>query len=154
MEGDVSSNLDIASVLLDNSGMKRPLLLGVTVLVALATLTQTAPACGDSPAHAVAGPKAQLAIGGREGSIQIGEASFASLILPKDSQLAIGTLSRASCTSLKFTVEPSSGWHEPWANWYYSGIPQHATGRDGPRTCGVVGSLQAPKFLHRRLTSH
>ena len=141
MEGDVSSNLDIASVLLDNSGMKRPLLLGVTVLVALATLTQTAPACGDPPAHAVAGPKAQLAIGGREGSIQIGEASFASLILPKDSQLAIGTLSRASCTSLKFTVEPSSGWHDPWANWYYSGIPQHATGRDGPRTCGVVGYL-------------
>jgi hypothetical protein len=66
MEGDVSSNLDIASVLLDNSGMKRPLLLGVTVLVALATLTQTAPACGDPPAHAVAGPKAQLAIGGRK----------------------------------------------------------------------------------------
>jgi hypothetical protein len=42
---------------------------------------------------------------------------------------------------LKFTVEPSSGWHDPWANWYYSGIPQHATGRDGPRTCGVVGYL-------------
>lgn len=121
--------------------MKRPLLLGVTVLVALATLTQTAPACGDPPAHAVAGPKAQLAIGGREGSIRIGEAISAGLILPKDSQLPIGTLSRASCTSFKFTVEPSSGWHDPWANWYYSGIPQHATGRDGPRTCGVVGYL-------------
>jgi hypothetical protein len=145
-EGDVSRNLDSTSVLPHNSGMKRLILSGATVLVALATLTQTAPACGDPPAHAVAGPKAQLAIGDREGSIRIGEAISAGLILPKDSQLPIGTLSRASCTSFKFTVEPSSGWHDPWANWYYSGIPQHATGRDGPRTCGVVGYLSGTEM--------
>jgi hypothetical protein len=57
------------------------------------------------------------------------------------SQLPTGTLSRASCTSLQFALEPAIGWHDPWADWYYSGIPQHATGRDGPRTCGVVGYL-------------
>jgi hypothetical protein len=55
------------------------------------------------------------------------------------SQLPTGTLSRASCTSLQFALEPAIGWHDPWADWYCSGIPQHATGRDGPRTCGVVG---------------
>lgn len=119
--------------------MKQGLLSGIAVLVALAVLTQTALACGDPPAHAVAGPKAQLVIQGRAASVRIGEAIFANLILPKDSQLPTGTLDRASCTSLEFTVEPANGWHDPWADWYYSGISQHATGRDGPRTCGVVG---------------
>lgn len=115
------------------------MLSGVTALVALAIPTQTAFFCGDPPAHAVAGPKAQLVIQGRAGSVRIGEPVVANLILPKDSQLPTGTLDRASCTSLEFSVEPANGWHDPWADWYYSGILQHATGRDGPRTCGVVG---------------
>jgi hypothetical protein len=122
--------------------MKRPLLSGVTILVALATLTRSAPACGDAPALGVAGTKAQLVIQGRAGSVRIGEPIFADLVLPKDSQLPTGTLNRASCTSLKFTVEPAVGWHDPWADWYYSGIPQHATGRDGPHTCGVMGVMK------------
>jgi hypothetical protein len=126
--------------------MKRPLLSGFTILVALATLTRSAPACGDAPALGVSSTKAQLVIQGRAGSVRIGEPIFASLILPKDSQLLTGTLSRASCTSLQFAVEPASGWHDPWADWYYSGIPQHATGRDGPRTCGVVGYLPGTKI--------
>jgi hypothetical protein len=138
-KGDVSGNLDTTSALPHNSGMKRPLLLGVTVLVALATLSQSAPACGNPPAQGVPGTKAQLVIQGRAGSVRIGEPISANLILPKDSQLPTGTLDRATCTSLEFTVEPASGWHDPWADWYYSGISQHATGRDGPRTCGVVG---------------
>jgi hypothetical protein len=124
-----------------NSGMKRSLLSGIAVLAALAALTHSAPACGDPPAQGVAGPKARLVIQGRAGSVRIGEPIFANLILPKDSRLPTGTLDRASCTSLEFTVEAASGWHDPWADWYYSGIPQHATGRDGPRTCGVVGHL-------------
>jgi hypothetical protein len=121
--------------------MKRPLLLGVAVLVALAAMHQTAPACGDPPARGVAGPKAQLVVQGRTGNVRVGEPVVANLILPKDSPLPTGTLHRASCTSLQVTVEPASGWHDPWADWYYSGIPEHATGRDGPRTCGVVGYL-------------
>jgi hypothetical protein len=140
-KGDVSGNLDTMSALHHNSGMKRPLLSGFTILVALATLTRSAPACGDPPALGVAGTKAQLVVQGRAGSVRIGEPISANLILPKGSQRLTGTLSRASCTSLQFTVEPASGWHDPWADWYYSGIPQHATGKDGPRTCGVVGYL-------------
>jgi hypothetical protein len=122
--------------------MKRPLLSGVTILIAVATLTQNAPACGDPPAQVVAGTKAQLVIQGRAGSVRIGEPIFANLVLPKDSQLPAGTLNRASCTSLQFSVEPAVGWHDPWADWYYSGIPQHATGRDGPHTCGVMGVMK------------
>src|ERR1035438_8328124 len=101
--------------------MKRPLLSGVTILIAVATLTQNAPACGDPPAQVVAGTKAQLVIQGRAGSVRIGEPIFANLVLPKDSQLPAGTLNRASCTSLQFSVEPAVGWHDPWADWYYSG---------------------------------
>jgi hypothetical protein len=121
--------------------MKRQSLSCLTIFVALVTLTRSAPACGDPPTQEVAGSKAQLVIQDRAGSVRIGERVFASLILPKDSQLPTGTLDRASCTSLEFTVEPASGWHDPWADWYQSGISQHATGRDGPRTCGVVGRL-------------
>jgi hypothetical protein len=135
----MSPVIDTGTTVTHDSGMKRLMLSGVTALVALATLTQTVSACGDPPAHAVAGPTAQLVIQGRAGSVRIGEQIFANLILPKDSQLPTGTLDRASWTSLEFTVEPASGWHNPWADWYYSGISQHATGRDGPRTCGVVG---------------
>jgi len=138
---DVSSNLDTATAVTHNSGMKRPLLSGIAVLVALAAPTHAAPACGDPPAQGVAGMRAQLVVQGRAGSVRIGEPILANLILPKDSQLTSGTLNRASCTSLDVTVEPPGGWHDPWADWYYSGIPQHATGRDGPRTCGVVGHL-------------
>jgi hypothetical protein len=50
----VSSNLDTATADTHNSGMKRPLLSGIAVLVALAALTHTAPACGDPPAQGVA----------------------------------------------------------------------------------------------------
>jgi hypothetical protein len=138
-KGDVSSNLDTVAAVPHNSGMNRRLLSRIAVLVALATLTQTAPACGDPPAQVVAGMRAQLVIQGRARSVRIGEPIFASLVLPNDSQLLTGTLIRASCTSLEFAVEPGNGWHDPWAGWYYSGIPQHATGRDAPRTCGVVG---------------
>jgi hypothetical protein len=119
--------------------MNRPLKFGVKLLMALATLTRLAPACGDPPTNGVAGTKAQLVIQAQGGIVRIGEPVFANLILPKNSPLRTGTLSRASCTSLQFTVEPAVGWHDPWADWYYSGIPQHATGRDGPSTCGVVG---------------
>jgi hypothetical protein len=121
--------------------MKRPLQFSVKVLVTLATLTRFAPACGDPPALGIAGAKPQLAIQAQDGSVRIGEQVFANLILPKDLELPTGTLSRASCTSLQFTVEPASGWHDPWADWYYSGIPEHSTGKDGPRSCGVVGYL-------------
>jgi hypothetical protein len=141
-EPDVSRNLDTTSALHHNSGMKRLSLSGVTFLVALATLTRSAPACGDPPVLGVAGTKAQLLIQAREGSVRIGEPVFANLILPKDSPLPTGTLNRASCTSLQFTVTPASGWHDPWSDWYYSGIPQHATGRDGPDTCGVTGVMK------------
>lgn len=140
-EKDVSGNLDITSVLHHNSGMKRPLQFGVKVLVAVAALAGLAPACGDPLAQVAAGTKAHLVVQAQSGMIRIGEQVFANLILPKDSQLPTGTLSRASCTSLQFAVEPVGGWHDPWADWYYSGIPQHATGRDGPRSCGVVGYL-------------
>lgn len=138
----MSHVIDTTSALHHNSGMKRPSLSGVTVLVALATLTRSAPACGDPPVVGVAGTKAQLVIQAREGSVRIGEPVFANLILPKDSPLPTGTLSRASCTSLQFTVTPASGWQDPWSDWYYSGIPQHATGRDGPYTCGVMGGMK------------
>jgi len=121
--------------------MNRPLEFGVKVLVALATLTQLAPACGDPPAQGVAGTKAQLVIQAQGGIVRMGERVFASLILPKDSQLPTGTLSRASCTSLQFAVGPAVGWHDPWADWYYSGVPQHATGRDSPHTCGVMAGM-------------
>lgn len=121
--------------------MKRSLQFAVKLLVTLATLTRFAPACGDPPAQGVVGTKAQLTIQAHHGTLRIGEPVFANLILPKGSELTTGTLSRASCTSLQFTVEPATGWHDPWADWYYSGIPQHATGRDGPRTCGVMGYL-------------
>jgi hypothetical protein len=114
-EKDVSGNLDTTSVLHHNSGMKRPLLSGFTILVALATLTRSAPACGDAPALGVSGMKAQLVIQGRAGSVRIGEPVFANLILPKGSQLLTGTLSRASCTSLQFAVVSSlrgkAHWH-------------------------------------------
>ena len=103
-------------------------------------LARMAPACGDPPAKRAAGTKAQLAIQPR-GAARVGEPVFASLILPKGSDLSEGTLSRASCTSFQFTVEPATGWHDPWSDWYDSGIPQHATGRDGPFTCGVVGYI-------------
>jgi hypothetical protein len=122
----VIRDLDTTSVLHHDSGMKRRLLSGFTVLVALATLTRSAPACGDAQALGVVGTKAQLVILGRAGSVRIGEPVFANLILPKDAPLPTGRLSRATCTSLQFTVEPAVGWHEPWADWYYSGIPQHA----------------------------
>jgi hypothetical protein len=121
--------------------MKPLLVFGAKVVIALAMLARFAPACGDPPAQGVAGTKAQLVIQGHEGIVRIGEPVFANLVLPKDSPLPTGTLSRASCTSLQFIVEPASGWHDPWADWYYSGIPQHATGRDGPYTCGVMGAI-------------
>jgi hypothetical protein len=140
-EKDVSGNLDITSVLHHNSAMKRPFQFGVKVLVAVAALAGLAPACGDPLAQVAAGTKAHLVVQAQSGMIRIGERVFANLVLPKDSQLPTGTLSRASCTSLQFAVEPAGGWHDPWADWYYSGIPQHATGRDGPRSCGVVGYL-------------
>ena len=140
-EKDLSGNLDITSVLHHNSGMKRPLQFAVKVLVAFAALAGLAPACGDPLAQVAAGTKAQLVVQAQSGIIRIGEQDFANLILPKDSQLPTGTLRRASCTSLQFAVEPAVGWHDPWADWYYSGIPQHATGRDRPFTCGVVGYL-------------
>jgi hypothetical protein len=137
----LSRNLDTLPGLGHNSAMKRPLQFAVKLLLTLATLTRLAPACGDPPAQGVLGTKAQLTIPAHHGSVRIGEPVFANLILPKGSELATGTLSRASCTSLQFTVEPATGWHDPWADWYYSGIPQHATGRDGPHTCGVMGYL-------------
>jgi hypothetical protein len=150
-EKDVSGNLDITSVLHHNSAMKRPFQFGVKVLVAVAALAGLAPACGDPLAQVAAGTKAHLVVQAQSGMIRIGERVFANLILPKDSQLPTGTLSRASCTSLKFAVEPAGGWHDPWADWYYSGIPQHATGRDGPRSCGVVGYLPGVEIPPRQI---
>lgn len=152
-EKDVSGNLDTTSVLHHNSGMKRTLQFGFKVLVATA-LTRLAPACGDPLAQAVAGTKARLVIQGHDSIVRIGEPVFANLFLPKDSPLPTGRLSRASCTSLQFTVEPAVGWHDPWAGWYYSGIPQHATGRDGPYTCGVMGGMKGMPIPHHKLTSH
>ena len=61
--------------------MKRPLLFGTMVLVALATLTRFAPACGDPPAQGDAGTKAQLVIQGPDGIVRIGEPIFANLTL-------------------------------------------------------------------------
>ena len=66
VERDVPSNLDTPTAVTHNYGMKRLMQSGVTALVALAVVTQTALACGDPPGHAVAGPKAQLMIQGRD----------------------------------------------------------------------------------------
>lgn len=78
---DLSCHLDTTSALQHNSGMKRPLLFGTMVLVALATLTRFAPACGDPPAQGDAGTKAQLVIQGPDGIVRIGEPIFANLTL-------------------------------------------------------------------------
>src|SRR5437764_15138636 len=93
----------------------------------VAVITSTAAACGDPGAPGIAKEKAQLVIQTDAGSIRMGEPVYASLILPKDSELQAGTLTRASCTSFQFTVEPQVGWHDPWSDWYDYGIPQHAT---------------------------
>jgi hypothetical protein len=111
--------------------------LGLTFLA----LARMAPACGDPNADATARPKAKRVVQTSEGAIRIGEAVYANLILPQKSPLPTGTLSRTSCTSFQFKVEPKSGWHDPWAAWYNSGIPQHPTGTDGPQRCGVEGGV-------------
>ena len=148
----VTDDLNTAVLLRHNAALMRPLLFGVRWLVALATLTACALACGDHPTQVVAGVKAQLVIQSQDGILRIGDKVFANLILPKASQLPTGTLARASCTSFQFTVEPASGWHDPWADWYYSGIPQHATGADSPYTCGVIamppGRLMPPPQIN------
>src|ERR1700730_7672932 len=77
----LSCHLDTTSALQHNSGMKRPLLFGTMVLVALATLTRFAPACGDPPAQGDAGTKAQLVIQGPGGIVRIGEPIFPNLTL-------------------------------------------------------------------------
>jgi len=106
----------------------------------LGAFASMAGACGDNKLHGTAGEKAQLVIKAEGGVVHIGQAIEASLILPKDSRLETGGLSRSSCTSFRFKVKPDTGWHDPWADWYYSGIPQHASGEDAPRQpCGVSG---------------
>jgi hypothetical protein len=121
--------------------MAAPLHFGFRVWLTLMIITSWAVACGDPASNSTAGPKAQLVIQSVEGAIRIGEPVYANLILPKDSPLETGTLYRASCTSLEFKVEPQTGWHDPRSDWYYSGIPEHSDGRDGPLRCGVVGVM-------------
>lgn len=121
--------------------MKAMLHSGLKLAATLVLLARLAPACGDPKADLVAGTNAKLAIPADGGQFRIGEAVYASLILPEGSKLPTGTLTRASCTSLEFKVEPHTGWHDPWADWYESGIPQHATGRDGPYSCGVAAQM-------------
>lgn len=124
--------------------MKRTLQFGVKVLVAVTALTRLVPACGDPLAQAVAGTKARLVIQGHDSIVRIGEPVFANLILPKDSPLPTGRLSRASCTSLQFTVEPAVGWHDPWAGWHYSGIEGFERKWDvTPTIQGVPGSTNS-----------
>ena len=97
-------------------------------------------ACGDDELPATADEKAQLVIKAEGGVVHIGQAIEASLILLRDSRLETGGLSRSNCTSFKFKVKPDTGWHDPWADWYYSGIPQHASGEDSPQpSCAVSG---------------
>ena len=114
---------------------------GFKLAVIWIALAQMASACGNPKTDATAGPKAKLVVQTSDSSVRIGEAVYASLILPEKSPLPTGTLNRASCTSFQFHVEPATGWHDPWADWYNSGIPQHATGRDGPFRCGVSASM-------------
>jgi len=71
-------------------------------------------------------------------NLQHGQNLEASLILPKDSRLETGTLGRTGCTALKFKVEPRTGWHDPWADWYYSGILKHASVWEKPDTPACV----------------
>lgn len=99
-----------------------------------------AAACGDAKLLATAMEKAQLVL--KQGTVvHMGEAVGASLILPKDSKLETGTMVRSGCSPFHFKVEPETGWHDPWADWYYSGIPQHASAWDRPQrsSCGVTG---------------
>jgi len=114
---------------------------GFRIWLTLMIVTSLAVACGDPTSNATPGVKAQLVVQSVDGAVHIGEPVYANLILPKDSRLETGTLNRASCTSLEFKVEPQTGWHDPWADWYYSGIPEHSDGRDGPLRCGVVGVM-------------
>jgi hypothetical protein len=109
----------------------------------LGAFASMAGACGDAKLTATADQKAQLVIKTEGGVVHIGQAIEASLILPKNSRLETGTMYRAGCTSFQFKVEPETGWHDPWADWYYSGIPQHASRWDNPHqsSCVVGGRM-------------
>jgi len=108
--------------------------MGATVL-AVATL---AVACGNPLVEGSSEIKATLVVHSGSEHIRMGEPVFGSLILPRDSKLATGTLRRAGCTSFRFKIEPATGWHDPWQHWYYSGVAKHGGGEDGPSVpCGV-----------------
>jgi hypothetical protein len=107
--------------------------------VLLALLAALAAACGDPKANGTPDLRAHLVLQSGSAPIRIGQRIHASLILPKDSALATGTIYRASCTSLSFQVAPAIGWRDPWQDWYGAGIRKHATGTDGPLQCGVPG---------------
>src|SRR6476619_7144463 len=94
--------------------MKSWLSSGWEVAAALVLLSRMAPACGDPSSDATAGAKAKLVVQTEDGRVRIGEVVYANLILPEKSKLQIGTLTRASCTSFKFKVEPQTGWRDPW----------------------------------------
>jgi len=95
-------------------------------------------ACGNHLVEGSSELKATLVVHSGSEHIRMGEPVFGSLILPRDSKLATGTLRRAGCTSFRFKIEPATGWHDPWQHWYYSGVAKHGGGEDGPSVpCGV-----------------
>jgi len=99
-----------------------------------------AAACGDSKLPGTARGQAQLVLNNGS-TVHIGQVVVASLILPKDTTLETGTMWRSGCSPFQFKVEPETGWHDPLADWYDSGIPKHASASDKPyqNNCGVSG---------------
>ena len=88
-----------------------------------------------------AGSTPKLALDMVSGAIHIGERVYGSLILPAGSTLPQGTLDRRGpCPAFQFQVEPASGWRDPYADWYYSGI-NHNFQLEFPYQCGLMGGI-------------
>lgn len=121
------------------------------VLVCLAWAPGPAFACHGG-AGGQAGSTPKLALDMVSGAIHIGERVYGSLILPAGSTLPEGTLDRRGpCPAFQFQVEPASGWHDPYADWYYSGI-NHNFQLEFPYQCGLMGRIAGQPPPPRQIT--
>ena len=124
--------------------MRRRCARGLSVLLLMLVCLAWAPgpafACHGG-AGGQAGSTPKLALDMVSGAIHIGERVYGSLILPAGSTLPQGTLDRRGpCPAFQFQVEPASGWHDPYADWYYSGI-NHNFQLEFPYQCGLMGGI-------------